>query len=346
MIQALSWKDDHLEILDQTRLPEATIYLQLRRIEKVFEAIQMLRVRGAPAIGIAAAYGLCLGLHDLKPKSRDEFFATLKEEIQYLASARPTAVNLLWALQEIQRKLQSLPAADLPALQQRLLAEALALHEDDRQRCERMAAHGQSLVPDPARILTHCNTGALATGGIGTALGVIYRAHTAGKRIRVFANETRPLLQGARLTMWELSAARIPAQLICDSTAASLMQQKQVDLVIVGADRIAADGSVANKIGTYGLAIAARHHGVPFYVAAPFSTFDLNVASGRDIPIEHRSEDEVRRVMGQGLVTLPGAQCWNPAFDVTPPELVTAIVTERGVIRPPFEQNIKAVEAG
>ncbi|MBI4660998.1 MAG: S-methyl-5-thioribose-1-phosphate isomerase [Verrucomicrobia bacterium] len=342
MIQAVAWKNDYLELLDQTLLPETTGYLEIRRIEEAFEAVQNLRVRGAPAIGITAAYGLYLGLRDWTGASRDQFFQAMEEKIRYLASARPTAVNLRWALEELRRNVQNSAETDIPALKERLLRLAVDLHEDDRRRCELMAQHGQAVVPENARIVTHCNTGALATGGIGTAFGVIYHAHRSGKKVQVFADETRPVLQGARLTMWELAAARIPSQLICDSMAASLMKQKQVDLVIVGADRIAADGSTANKIGTYPLAIAAKFHGVPFYVAAPLSTFDLSISSGQDIPIEMRNESEIRRVFNKSLITVPEAKCWNPAFDVTPPELITAIITERGIIKPPYGETIKA----
>lgn len=343
MISALSWKGDCLEILDQTRLPEATCHVQLRHAADVFEAIQSLRVRGAPAIGIAAAYGLYLGVRESAPVTREEFFRALDDQLSYLASARPTAVNLSWALHELRRGLHGLATLSVPALLDRLLDLAHALHEDDRQRCLAIARHGQALVPDGARILTHCNTGALATGGIGTALGVIHHAHASGKRVQVFATETRPLLQGARLTMWELAAAGIPAQLLCDGAAAALMRLGRIDLVLVGADRIAADGAVANKIGTYSLAVAAARHRLPFYVAAPLSTFDLSLATGDAIPIENRSEEEVRRVLGHTLITLPGARCLNPAFDVTPPDLVTALITEAGILRPPYAVNIRAV---
>lgn len=342
MIAAVAWKDDALELLDQTRLPEATVYVKLRRVEEVYEAIQSLRVRGAPAIGISAAYGLYLAVHTAPADTAAEFFGLLEEKIQYLSTARPTAVNLVWALRHIKARLEEKPDASPNVLKARLLELAKELHEDDRSRCQRMAEHGQKVLPDGARIMTHCNTGALATGGIGTAFGVIYQAHVSGKKVQVYANETRPLLQGARLTMYELMASNIPAELVCDSTAATLMQQGKVDLVIVGADRIAADGSTANKIGTYPLAICAKHHQVPFYVAAPFSTVDLSLRTGSQIPIENRSPEEVRRVLGGSLITLPEAPCWNPAFDVTPPELITGIITERGIIGPPYEKNLAA----
>ncbi len=341
LIRTLAWKQDYLEILDQTQLPGTVAYLQLSTIESVFAAIQRLQIRGAPAIGIAAAYGLYLGMRHLNSRSSQEFFQTLEQNIQYLESARPTAVNLSWALREIERALKAQPNADCHTLKTRLLELAIALHEDDARRCEGIAEQGQQVVPNGARILTHCNAGALATGGIGTALGVIYWAHALGKGVQVYADETRPVLQGARLTLWELTTAGVPAQLICDNMAAALMHQKKIDLVIVGADRIAADGSTANKIGTYGLAISAQYHGVPFYVAAPLSTFDISLSQGGSIPIEMRNEQEVRLVFNKTLITLPDAKCWNPAFDVTPPELITGIITERALIGPPYESTIR-----
>ena len=345
--EPIAWKNDCLEILDQTLLPGTIHFLQLNLIEQAFEAIQKLRVRGAPMIGITAAYGLYLGLRGLSFGSSDALFVALDEKIAYLSRARPTAVNLFWALQEVKSKLTSELAAGTPsspeALQRRLLELAIDLHEDDRRRCDAMADHGQEVVPHGARILTHCNTGALATGGIGTAFGVIHRAQQLGKKIHVYADETRPVLQGARLTMWELAREGISSQLICDNMASTLMRKGQVDLVILGADRITTDGSAANKIGTYGVAVAAHYHKIPFYVAAPISTFDLDVHHGDEIPIEERDPEEIRRVFNQTLITLPDARCWNPAFDVTPPELISGLITERGIIRAPYEVNIAAI---
>ncbi len=345
MIKAVEWIDDHLRLLDQTLIPTQTVYKEIQTIEEIYEAIRKLRVRGAPAIGITAAYGLYLGMRTENPSSRTEFFQLLEGYIQYLAGARPTAVNLFWAMEALKQRLQKTSGNDVKALTKKLLELAREVHEDDRQRCDAMADHGQDVVPVGARILTHCNTGALATGGIGTAFGVIYRAHQLGKNVSVFADETRPLLQGSRLTVWELMMAKIPVTLICDNMAAALMQQGKVDLAIVGADRIAADGSVANKIGTYNVALLAKHHGIPFYVAAPLSTFDRSISSGKDIPIETRPEDEVRKVFNQCQITVPDVPCWNPAFDVTPPELVSGIITEKGIVYPPFTESIKRIFA-
>ena len=340
MIHTIEWTGHSLRILDQTRLPEATVYAELSTVADVFVAIQALKVRGAPLIGITAAYGLYLAMAGEQYRDRQQFFQKLEEQISYLASARPTAVNLAWALHRIQKELQALELEDPAQLTERILEMARHIHEEDRQRCEAIAHHGQALIPSEATILTHCNTGILATGGIGTALGIIYRAVEEGKHIQVLADETRPLLQGARLTSWELFAHQIPVTLICDDMAGWAMRQKGVDLVIVGADRIAADGSTANKIGTYSLAVLARHHGIPFYVAAPLSTFDPSLATGEEIPIEERSEREVKTILGHMPIAPEELDCWNPAFDVTPPELITAIVTDAGVVYPPFGESI------
>lgn len=341
MIEAVVWKDDHLEIIDQTALPKNKVILQLRTLPEIFEAIQKLRVRGAPLIGICAAYGLLLGMKAEHPQSPEDFFSLLQQKADHLATARPTAVNLFWALEKIKNELIEHQDQTCEALMRQLHKAAVDLHADDRQRCADIGRHGIELIPDSAGILTHCNTGALATGGIGTALGVIYAAHQAGKKLTVFADETRPLLQGARLTMWELMNAGIPATLLCDNMAGALMKEGRIDLVIVGSDRIAADGSVANKIGTYSVAILAKYHQIPFYVAAPLSTFDTAIHNGQQIPIEHRNHREVAIVNGMAPIAPDGSDCWNPAFDVTPPALVDAIVTEKGIIYPPYRENIE-----
>lgn len=341
MVRAIEWKEDHLRIIDQTKLPLEMVYVDLFTVEEVFDAIQQMKIRGAPAIGIISAYGLYLAFKDIEDISSTQFFEILNDNIDYLNSARPTAVNLSWALRNIKSELDSLVNPDFGTLKNRLLQYAQKIHQDDFERCEGMAINGQEILIDRSRILTHCNTGALATGGIGTALGVIYKAHQSGKKVEVFATESRPVLQGARLTVWELKNLNIPVTLICDSAAAWLLSQRKVDVIIVGADRIAADGSTANKIGTYSLAILAKYHEIPFYIAAPLSTIDADINEGKEIPIEYRNADEIRKIFSKHPITLPEVNCWNPAFDVTPPELITGIITEKCVIYPPYELNIK-----
>jgi len=343
MIVSLEWKENYLRILDQTRLPSEKIYTDLYRGEDVYQAIRELKVRGAPLIGIAAAYGLFLAMKDEKVTSVSEFFKILDEKIDYLVSARPTAVNLFWALKRIKDELLQIRDSDIDTLKQSLLQQARAIHEDDRVRCEQIGRNGVEILSNPASILTICNTGALATGGIGTALGVVYKAVESGIKVQVYACETRPLLQGARLTVWELEEANIPVSLITDNMTAWLMRNQKVDYVIVGADRIARDGSTANKIGTYMLALLARYHRIPFYVAAPISSFDFNIDSGEKIPIEFRDCDEVRKVLNAFPITTPSVSCWNPAFDVTPPELINGFITELGIIYPPFKKNIEQI---
>ncbi len=340
MIRSLEWNGDALKIIDQTKLPHDTVYRELHRIEEVHEAIQKLRVRGAPAIGVAAAYGLYMGLRSQSYDSAAEVLHHAKELSDYLAGSRPTAVNLQWALKTITEKFagSDKSAGDLV---KDFLAEAIAIHKDDEERCRQIGENGSKVIEDRMTVLTHCNTGALATAGIGTAFGVIYQAHRQGKRIDVLVDETRPLLQGARLTMWELNQAGIPGRLITDNMAAYAMQTGKIDLVIVGADRIAANGDVANKIGTYSLAVLADYHGIPFYVAAPLSTFDFSIERGDQIPIEERDPAEVIRIWDQLEITVPQALSWNPAFDVTPSELITCIITEEGLINSPVEKNIQ-----
>jgi len=324
----IEWQGDaaagHLRLLDQTQLPETVAYLDCRDVESVWQAIRRLSVRGAPAIGIAAAYGCVIGAQ----QGRFEAAA------DYLATSRPTAVNLFWAIERMKR----LNATD----PERLLSEAKLIHAEDEQMCRRIGEHAQQLIVEGGGVLTHCNAGALATGGIGTATAGMYVAHEEGRRFHVFADETRPLLQGARLTAWELDAAGIDVTLICDDMAAQVIREKRINLVITGADRIAANGDVANKIGTYNLAILARHHDIPFYVAAPSSTFDLALGSGDQIPIEQREPDEI--TTGFGKRTAPAqVRTYNPAFDVTPAELITALITEKGVIQPVNEANVRAM---
>ena len=331
-IETLRWVggvDGCLELIDQTKLPTELVTLECRDVETVWEAIKMLRVRGAPAIGIAAAYGVVLGMqvgHLVNMQDR------LHEVCEYLATSRPTAVNLFWALDRM-RSMGTDPAA--------LLAEAQAIHDEDRRMCHAIGRFGAELIPDGAGVLTHCNAGGLATAEYGTALSVFFTAQDAGKKLHVFVDETRPLLQGSRLTAWELAQRGIDATLICDSMAAQVMREGRVQAVVTGADRIAANGDSANKIGTYSVAVLAKAHGIPFYIAAPSSTFDLSIDSGAAIPIEERASEEITH--GFGKQTAPdGVQVYNPAFDVTPADYIRAIITERGVIEPVTRENIDA----
>ena len=344
-IETLSWLGDRfgtLKLIDQTLLPTELKVIECRNVETVWEAIKMLRVRGAPAIGIAAAYGVCIGLQTL-PADADlsAFHNRLGRVTDYLASSRPTAVNLFWALNRMKAQAESMYATDnVAAIWEALFAEAQAIHEEDRHICRSIGRFGQELVKDGSTWLTHCNAGGLATADYGTALAVFFAATESGKRIQVYADETRPLLQGARLTAWELMQRGIDVTLICDSMAALVMRQGKIDGVVVGADRIAANGDTANKIGTYGVAVLAKVHNVPFYVAAPVSTFDLCLLEGSEIPIEERSADEI--CGGFGKRTAPeGCKVYNPAFDVTPAELITGIITERGVIAPVNRENVE-----
>lgn len=335
--QTLSWRgnaaDGFLQLLDQTLLPVEVRFIDCDTVATVREAIQSLRVRGAPAIGVAAAYGVVLGLQQTLDADAATLRRQLESVIDTLATSRPTAVNLFWALTRMRQLAESI--AELPGEErlERLLAEAQSIEREDREMCAAIGRHGASLLSDGMGVLTHCNAGGLATAGDGTALSVLFAAAADGKQLQVYADETRPLLQGARLTSWELQQRNVPVTVICDSMAGWVMKQNRVQSVITGADRIAANGDVANKIGTYSIARLAGCHGIPFYVAAPSSTFDLSLPSGEDIPIEERKPDEVSRPYGQQTVPV-GVNVYNPAFDVTPAEYVSAIVTERGIIRP------------
>jgi methylthioribose-1-phosphate isomerase len=343
--QTLHWvggPEGCLRLIDQTLLPTRCEEIDCRDAEAVWEAIKTLRVRGAPAIGIAAAYGVCLGVQKAAGGDETAFFQRLHWAADYLATSRPTAVNLFWALRRMTtaaERLHGRPVADVAAA---LLAEARAIHEEDRQMCRAIGRHGAELLRDGQGVLTHCNAGGLATADYGTALAVFFAAAESGKTLHVYADETRPLLQGARLTAWELQQRGIDVTLICDNMAAQVMREGRVQGVVTGADRIAANGDAANKIGTYGVALLAAAHHIPFYVAAPSSTFDLSIASGAEIPIEQRDPREVTH--GFGRQTAPeGVAVYNPAFDVTPAELIAAIVCERGVIRPVNRESIIAV---
>ncbi|MHB1041617.1 MAG: S-methyl-5-thioribose-1-phosphate isomerase [Eubacteriales bacterium] len=341
VVETMRWLPEEkcLELLDQTRLPGEAVYIKCKHFRDVAQAIKRLAVRGAPAIGAAAAYGLVLAASEAGDCSRDKFLTLVREAAAELAGARPTAVNLSWALNRLMSRLSACGPVEAGTMRDTLVEEARAIYNEDVAGNRRMGEFGQELIPDGARIITHCNAGALATAGYGTALGVIRAAHTSGKKVSVYADETRPLLQGARLTTWEMLQEGIPVTLITDSMAGYLMSLGKADLVIVGADRIAANGDAANKIGTYGLALLAKEHGLPFYVAAPFSTIDLSLAEGAGIPIEERDHTEVTGLAGREVAP-PGVQVWNPAFDVTPHRLIAAIITERGVIRPPYIENL------
>jgi methylthioribose-1-phosphate isomerase len=331
----ISWQGDRLVLLDQRRLPGEEVYLECRTWLEVAEAIRTLAVRGAPAIGVAAAFGVALAGLASTAREADALLDDLETAAEGLAATRPTAVNLFWALERMRRHARSHRALPPAAMRAGLVREAEAIYEEDLAANRRLGALGAALVPAGARILTHCNAGGLATAGYGTALGVVRGAVEAGRQPFVWVDETRPVLQGARLTAWELAREGIPHAVIADVAAASTMARGEVDLVVVGADRIARNGDTANKIGTYGVAVLARHHGIPFYVAAPFSTIDPAIPDGSAIPIEERDPREVQELAGRRIV--PAASpARNPAFDVTPASLVTAIITERGVFRPPY----------
>jgi methylthioribose-1-phosphate isomerase len=345
MIPTLTWTDQGVRFIDQTKLPLEESYVLATTYGEVADVIVTMVVRGAPAIGVSAAYGVVLGAMRTQARTPDEFAPEFDRICARLASTRPTAVNLFWAIDRMKNLFSNLRAsgATLDHIRQRLLAEAHAMYEEDIAACKAMGAFGGELLPGEGGVLTHCNAGALATCGYGTALGVIRSAVERGKRIHVYADETRPFLQGARLTAWELMADGIPTTVICDNMAASLMRAGRIQAVVVGADRIAANGDTANKIGTYSVAILAKEHHIPFYVAAPWSTIDLATPTGDAIPIEERPAIEVTHHGGKQL-TPNGVDICNPAFDVTPARLVTAIVTERGVLRPPYSASLKKQE--
>lgn len=340
IFRSLEWQDDHLRIIDQTFLPSREIYTNLTNPGQVWEAIKNLKVRGAPAIGIAAAYGLYLGAKDLPDNSFDSFYLEIQRLYEYLVTARPTAVNLKWALNRVITTLQAHKEKEISELKKIILETARTIHDEDLRLCKSIGENGLEIVPENARILTHCNTGYLATAGYGTAFSVIWHANGEGKLKNVWVDETRPLLQGARLTTWELKKQEIPFQLITDSTAGFLMQQKEVDLIIVGADRIAANGDTANKIGTYSLGVLANAHDIPFYVAAPYSSIDADVSDGSKITIEERNPEEIT-TFGNKEVAPQKIDVYNPAFDITPNHLITAFITEQGIIKPDYEKNLK-----
>jgi methylthioribose-1-phosphate isomerase len=349
MLETLTWTGSALRLLDQTKLPTQTVHVDITDEKQMWDAIKRLVVRGAPAIGVAAGYGAYLGIKDFDGGPY-AFMLKLSQVCDYLATSRPTAVNLFWALKRVQAAaLKALnDQASTEELKKRVLDEAIAIEKEDRANCYALGSHGADLLKTlapkgaPMQVLTHCNAGSLAAVVYGTALSPIYVGAEKGMKFHVFADETRPLLQGSRLTAYELRQNNIPVTVLCDNMAASLMREKKLDAIIVGTDRVAANGDVANKIGTMGVAILAKHFGIPFFVGCPTSTIDMSAATGKDIPIEHREAKEVSHAFG--TQTAPdGVDVFNPAFDVTPNELVTAIITERGVVKPPYAENLKKI---
>jgi len=342
MIKTIEYIDGVVRMIDQTRLPAEKEFVDCRTIEEVGHAIKTMVIRGAPAIGVAAAMGVSLGADSIEASTFESFYQALEEKCDRLGQSRPTAVNLAWAIKRMKDVAQSNKSLSIAKLKSRLKEEALTILTEDIATNEAMGQHGQTLVKDGNVILTHCNAGALATAGFGTALGVVRASVNAGKNIRVLANETRPFLQGARLTTWELKEDGIPVKLITDNMCGFFMNKQEIDLVVVGADRIAANGDVANKIGTYMVAVLAKENNIPFYVAAPVSTLDLSLASGKEIPIEERSSEEVMTI-NKKRIAPEGVEAAHPAFDITPNHLVTAIITENGIARAPFTESLKTL---
>lgn len=343
-VETIAWKNNKVRYIDQTLLPRKVKFVECGDVRRLWKAIKRLEIRGAPAIGIAGALGVLLAANRSRAKDPETLMKEIDKASKYLASSRPTAVNLFWALARMDWVARKNRHIGVSAIREALLKEALAIIDDDKKSCRQMARYGASLVNRGDAILTHCNAGGLATADYGTALGVLFESKRQGKRIKVYADETRPLLQGARLTAWELLHEGIDTTLICDNMAASLMAKGKVDKIFVGADRIASNGDAANKIGTYSLAVLAKHHKVPLYVVAPLSTFDFSLKTGKEIPIEERDGDEVRKILGKQIAP-ENVKVYNPAFDVTPNGMIAAIITEYGIFRKPFEKNLKRLKA-
>lgn len=339
-IESIEWRDDHLRIIDQTYLPKREVYSDIKDVGRIWEAIKKLRIRGAPAIGITAAYGFYLGIKNLPESNFESFWVEAERVAEYLETARPTAANLHWALERVKTTIRAHKGKSIEEIKEVALQTARTIHNEDKRICKQIGENGIELVKKNASLLTHCNTGSLAAGKYGTALSVIFHAHKTGTVRKVWVNETRPLMQGARLTAWELMDADIPMQLIVDSAAGSLMQQGKVDAIIVGADHVAANGDTVNKIGTYSLAVLAKENNVPFYIAVPLSTIDPEIDTGDDIPIEIREADEITHFNGSQIAPKK-ADAYNPAFDVTPNEYISAFITEKGIIEPPFKKELE-----
>ena len=341
--KTIEWKKDRVRLIDQRRLPREVRYIECRDAFSVARAIQNMTIRGAPAIGVAAAMGIALAAKNLSSHRPDIFQKNIEKVCHQMRQTRPTAVNLFWAIDRMQRILDQFHSDDVERMKLKLEEEALRIYEEDLEVNRKIGENGKGLIQDEDGVLTHCNAGGLATAGYGTALGVMRAAWAEGKRFRVYVDETRPLLQGTRLTAWELVQEKIPATLITDNMAGSLMKREEINLVLVGADRIACNGDTANKIGTYGLAILANWHHIPFYVVAPTSTFDLTLNSGQDIPIEERPQEEVTHFGGRWIAP-KGIEAFNPAFDITPHSLIQGFITEKGILRKPFERALRRIK--
>jgi methylthioribose-1-phosphate isomerase len=339
-IKTIEWTEEKIKIIDQSKLPQKLEYAYCKDVETLRDAISSLKIRGAPAIGIAAAFGILLGIKDSLAQDYLSFQKEMEKIIDYLACSRPTAVNLFWSLKRMRSCAEKNKDKQIKEIKTILEKEALQIMEEDKRGNRQIGKNGAHLIEDGETILTHCNAGALATADYGTALGIIYRAKEEGKKVKVYVDETRPLLQGARLTAWELLQEGIEAVLICDDMAGQVMQEGKIDKVLVGADRVAANGDVANKIGTYTLAVLAKENGIPFYVACPSSSIDLSLSSGKEIPIEQRDPSEIINGLGKRIAP-QGIKTYNPAFDVTPARYIKGIITEKEIHKPPYEKNLK-----
>jgi methylthioribose-1-phosphate isomerase len=342
--KTIEWKNDHIRLIDQRKLPQKVCYLDCKDASSVAQAIRSMAIRGAPAIGVAAAMGIALAAKKVQSRRSEDFSKRIEKICDQMGETRPTAINLFWAIDRMKRILDQAHSYDVDEMRAKLEEEALRIHEEDLQVNRKIGENGKVVIQDGGGVLTHCNAGGLATAGYGTALGVVHAAWREGKRFRVFVDETRPLLQGARLTAWELTQRKIPTTVLTDNMAGWLMQTGKISLVLVGADRIARNGDTANKVGTYGLAILSRWHDIPFYVAAPTSTLDISLTCGKDIPIEERPPAEVTHFRGK-RITPQGVKVFNPAFDVTPHSLIHGIITEKGIIRKPFERKLRKIKA-
>ncbi len=341
-IQTVEWVKNSIKIIDQNKLPHKLEFLFCKDIDSLYNAIKNMNIRGAPALGVVGAFGIVLAAYNSKAETYKELSRDLKKAGDYLKTSRPTAVNLFWAIDRMLRKFKSLKEKSISAINKYLLKEALNIRQEDKRICRNIGEYGAKLINDGDNILTHCNAGGLATSDFGTALGIIYTAQKQNKAIHVYVDETRPRLQGARLTCWELQYNKIPYTLICDNMAADLMHKGKIDKIIVGADRIAKNGDTANKIGTYSLAVLSNFHKIPFYVAAPLSTFDSQISNGVAIVVEERDEDEIKEFCGKSIAPVE-AKVYNPAFDITPCNLITAIITEKGIMEFPFDEKIKKI---